>query len=375
MSAQSERETVAAEFDHQLRNLEQLKASFAATDERIAVIREVIRGFGCRSVAQALEEKPARDDSIAPHPSDAPTAGAAGLLPWMLVGAVAALPILFISLVSAKPPASNNRPADVRSIMEPMITAIAPRENEQALPDIPDTGSGLRQPERSTVAPPQEATIVIRSTLPPSEDEPLPVEPPDAPSPPPIATPGTVDTTATFSVPLLDLAQVEDAKRVQRRLIDLGFLFATANGNWGPRSRSALRDFRGAQRVGTQGLGNSDTWDEKVQQALFSPAAARAPATGTFVGAWGINVDQCQQAPDNRSPLRINTHRAEAFGATCQFNSTQRESANEWRIRASCADEHDRWNANIRLTLAGSRLTWTSERGTATYLRCPVSSN
>jgi peptidoglycan hydrolase-like protein with peptidoglycan-binding domain len=370
MSAQSERETVAAEFDHQLRNLEQLKASFAATDERIAVVREVIRGFGCRSVAQALEEKPARDDSIAPHPSDAPTAGAAGLLPWMLVGAVAALPILFISLVSAKPPASNNRPADVRSIMEPMITAIAPRENEQALPDIPDTGSGLRQPERSTVAPPQEATIVIRSTLPPSEDEPFPVEPPIALSPPPIATPGTVDTTTTFPTPLLDLGQVEDAKRVQRRLTDLGFLYGTANGTWGPRSRQALRDFRV-----TRGLGHSDTWDEKAQLALFSPAAARAPAMGTFVGGWGINIDQCRQAPDNHSRLRIDTRRAEASGTTCQFNSTQREGANEWRIRASCADEHDQWNANIRLTLAGSRLTWTSERGTVTYLRCPASSN
>src|SRR6266545_870128 len=256
MSAEGERETIAAEFDHQLRNLEQLKASFAATDERIAVIREVIRGFGCRSVAQALEATPARDDCIAPHPSDSPTARAAGLLPWVLVVAVVTVPILFISLGSAKPPASNNHPPDVRSItLEPVTTAIAPRENEQALPDIPDAGSGLRQPERSTVAPPQEATIAIRSTVPPSEDEPLPVEPPVALSPPPIATPGTVDTTATFPTPLLDLAQVEDARRVQRRLIDLGFLFATANGNWGPRSRSALRDFRGAQ-----GLGNSDAW-------------------------------------------------------------------------------------------------------------------
>jgi len=375
MSAQGERETVAAEFDHQLRNLEQLKASFAATDERIAVIREVIRGFGCRSVAQALEERPACDDSIAPHPSDAPRAGVAGLIPWMLVGAVVALPILFISLSNAKPPGSNNRPPDVRSIMEPMITAIAPRENaprenERALPDVPDTDSGLRQPERSTDAPAQEATMAIRSTLPSSEDDPFPAAPLAAPSPPAIATPGTADTITMFPTPLLDLGQVEDAKRVQRRLTDLGFLFATANGTWGPRSRQALRDFRGAQ-----GLGQSDTWDEKAQQALFSPAAARAPAapaTGTFVGGWGINADQCRQAPDNRLPLRINTRRAEASNTTCEFNSTQRESANEWRIQASCADEHDQWNANIRLTLAGSRLTWASERGTATYLRCPA---
>ena len=256
--------------------------------------------------------------------------------------------------------------------MAPMITAIAPREDERMLPEGPDTDSGLRQPERSTDAPAQEATtrMAIQSTLPPSEDHPFPAAPLAAPSPPAIATPGTVDTITTFPTPLLDLGQVEDAKRVQRRLTDLGFLFATANGTWGPRSRQALRDFRGAQ-----GLGHSDTWDEKAQQALFSAVAARAPATGTFVGAWGINVDQCQQALDNRSPLRIDTRRAEAFGATCQFNSTQRESANEWRIRASCTDEHDRWNANIRLTLAGSRLTWTSERGTATYSRCPASSN
>ncbi len=376
MSAEGVRETATAEFDHHERKFEQLKASIAATDFRIAQFREAIRGVGYRSVAEALEETPARDNSIAPPPSDAPTAGAASLLPWVLVVAVVTAPILYILLDSPKPRATDNRPPDIRSIsLQPMTAAIAPRENERALPTVPDTGSGLRQPERSTVAAPpspEEATtgIAIRSTLPPSEDDLFPGAPAAALSPPPIATPDTVDTTTTFPAPLLDLGQVEDAKRVQRRLIDLGFLFATANGNWGPRSRRALRDFRGAQ-----GLGNSDTWDEKTQQNLFSAAIARAPATGTFVGGWGINVDNCRQAQDNRSPLRINTRRAEALNTTCQFNSTQRESANEWQIRASCADEHDRWDANIRLTLAGSRLTWTSERGTATYLRCPVSSN
>jgi peptidoglycan hydrolase-like protein with peptidoglycan-binding domain len=377
MSSVGEREPVAAKFDHHLQTFERLKASMAATDMRIAQFREAIHGVGYRSVAEALEAKPARDDTIAPH--DTPKAGAAGLLPWVLVVAVAAVPIFYILLGSEKSTSTNNRPPDVRSIsLQSMTTAIAPRENERALPYIPDTGSGLRQPERSidtppqTDAPPQEATIgiAIRSTLPPSEDDLLPGALLAAQLPPPIATPDTVDTTTALPTPLLDLGQVEDAKLVQRRLTDLGFLFATANGNWGPRSRKALRDFRGAQ-----GLGNNDTWDEKTQQDLFSAAAAHAPATGTFVGGWGINVDNCRQAQDNRSPLRINTRRAEAFNTTCQFNSTQRESANEWRIRASCADEHDRWDANIRLTLAGRRLTWTSERGTTTYLRCPVASN
>jgi len=375
MSAVGEREPVAAKFDHHLQTFERLKASMAATDMRIAQFRQAIHGVGYRSVAEALEAKPARDDIIAPPP----TAGAASLLPWVLVVAVVAVPIFYILLESGKSPSTNNRPPDVRSIsLQSMTTAIAPRETERALPNVADVDNRLRQPERSadaspqTDAPPQEATIgmAIRSTLPPSENDLVPEAPVAALLPAPIATPDTVDTTTIFPTPLLDLGQVEDAKRVQRRLIELGFLFATANGNWGPRSRKALRDFRDAQ-----GLGNSDTWDEKTQQNLFSAATARAPATGSFVGGWGVSVDNCRQAQDNRSPLRIDTRRAEAFNTTCHFNSTQRESVNEWRIRASCADEHDRWDANIRLTLAGSRLTWTSERGTATYLRCPVASN
>ena len=371
MSAEAERETIAVEFQDQLRNLKQLEASITATDERIAVIREVIHGFGCRSVAQALEqalaETPAGDDSVALRPSDSPTARTAGLLPRVLVVTVIAVPTLFIPLSSLKSPASNDRPPDVRlASSESVTTAVSPRDDQQALPDVPDTGSGPRQPEPSIVAPPQEAALVIRSTLPPSEDD--PVAPPAAPSPPPIATPGTADTTVTF--PLLDLGQIEDAKLVQRRLIDLGFLFGTADGHWGPRSRRALRDFRGAG-----GIGNSDTWDQEAQEDLFSATAARAPAAGTFVGGWGVNTDQCRQTPDNHSPLTISAGGAEAFGTTCQFNSTQRESANEWRIRASCVDSRDQWNANIRLTIAGSRLTWTSERGSATYLRCPVIRN
>ena len=207
--------------------------------------------------------------------------------------------------------------------------------------------------------------VVTQSILPPSEDDPSTVVP--LGSLIPNTAPGTAEAAPALTTPLLDLGQIEDAKHVQRRLIDLGFLFGTADGNWGPRSRKALRDFRGAQRIGA-----NDTWDEEARQALFSATAVRAPTTATFVGGWGTDTDQCRQVHDNRSPLTISTRSAEAFGATCQFNVTERQSANEWRIRASCADERDRWNANIRLTLSGNKLTWTSERGTTTYMRCPV---
>jgi hypothetical protein len=43
-----------------------------------------------------------------------------------------------------------------------------------------------------------------------------------------------VDTANTAITPqLLDLREIENAKQVQQRLIDLGFLFGTADGIWG----------------------------------------------------------------------------------------------------------------------------------------------
>jgi peptidoglycan hydrolase-like protein with peptidoglycan-binding domain len=60
---------------------------------------------------------------------------------------------------------------------------------------------------------------------------------------------------------------------VQNRLIELGYLAGTADGAWGPRSRTALRAFKVAN-----GLAADDTWDKLASEQLFSAAAARAPA-------------------------------------------------------------------------------------------------
>ena len=160
----------------------------------------------------------------------------------------------------------------------------------------------------------------------------------------------------------LDLAQAEDAKRVQERLIELGFLVGIADGAWGPRSRRALQDFRIARKAG-----NSDAWDEATQTLLFAESGTDALPTGeiNYIGGWGADAAQCRQ-----SPLIVTVRRAEAFGAVCEFNSTSRESADVWRLQATCSNNRERWKAKIRLTLAGNQLTWSSERGTATYTRC-----
>ncbi len=224
------------------------------------------------------------------------------------------------------------------------------------------TTTSLQQSDNSrSVTPNPLIPIVIRrSTSPEVSDLPPQTEI----SSPPVTVPDSVDTVTTPQQ--LDLRDIENAKRVQQRLIDLGFLYGAADGVWGQRSRRALQEFRAAN-----GIGESDTWDEATQERLLSAPDAKAANTSdiSFIGGWGIDVAECRE-----SPITITARRAEAFGAACEFRSTQRESSNVWRLRADCASKTERWNANIRFTVSTSKLTWSSERGTTTYMRCPMAS-
>ena len=222
--------------------------------------------------------------------------------------------------------------------------------------------TSLQQSDNSRSVTPNPLTPIVirRSTSPEVSDLPPQTEI----SSPPVTVPDSVDTVTTPQQ--LDLRDIENAKRVQQRLIDLGFLYGAADGVWGQRSRRALQEFRAAN-----GIGESDTWDEATQERLLSAPDAKAANTSdiSFIGGWGIDVAECRE-----SPITITARRAEAFGAACEFHSTQRESSNVWRLRADCASKTERWNANIRFTVSTSKLTWSSERGTTTYMRCPMAS-
>ena len=235
-------------------------------------------------------------------------------------------------------------------------TAVTSISTSEATPiEQSDTSQG--------VTPKSVMPIVIRRETSPN------AEASDLPSQTEISSPvaTVVDTPNTVSTPqLLDLREIENAKQVQQRLIDLGFLFGAADGIWGQRSRRALQEFRAAN-----GIGESDTWDKATEERLLRAPDVKAAKTSeiSFIGGWGVDVAECRD-----SPITITARRAEGFGASCEFHSTQRESSNAWRLRAECSSNTERWNANIGLTVSTSKLTWSSERGTTTYVRCPVTS-
>jgi peptidoglycan hydrolase-like protein with peptidoglycan-binding domain len=76
--------------------------------------------------------------------------------------------------------------------------------------------------------------------------------------------------------------RIEDAARIQRRLIEAGFLQGVADGVWGPRSRNALRDFRIAN-----GLGSDGAWNGWVQRELLAtpPPSRISTASRTELSA------------------------------------------------------------------------------------------
>jgi hypothetical protein len=163
----------------------------------------------------------------------------------------------------------------------------------------------------------------------------------------------------------LDLLRIEDATRVQRRLADLGFLFGTPNGIWGPRSRQALREFKSAN-----GLVPHDHWNANIQARLFDLNAQRKAerrAAEPFIGTWASDAADCRAVQG--AAIRISLRRAEGYGAACSFGPMRRE-ASGWHVKAVCTGNGTAWNANINLAVSGDRLRWSSERGTTVYVRC-----
>jgi hypothetical protein len=152
-----------------------------------------------------------------------------------------------------------------------------------------------------------------------------------------------------------DVNQAQDAIAVQRRLSSLGYFSGPPAPVWGARSRAALKMFKQAHA-----LPADDNWNETTEAVLFSSDAQPA----SFVGTWGIDATACESMP-----TLIFSGGAKAAETSCAFEN-KKFVAGSWNVVAACSNPQERWRANIRLTVSGTRLTWTSLRGERTYVRC-----
>ena len=108
-----------------------------------------------------------------------------------------------------------------------------------------------------------------------------------------------------------------------------------------------------------------------VARPVPAPAAVAASASADYVGVWGPTAGACG-APSRRRgfiPATITQDHARAGRTLCTFHDTRR-AGNAWITSAECIDRGRRWSSQVRLTVDGDHLTWSSNRGTASYLRC-----
>jgi hypothetical protein len=92
-----------------------------------------------------------------------------------------------------------------------------------------------------------------------------------------------------------------------------------------------------------------------------------------FAGTWAAVPEAC--APDLQEDeghllARIGARGGRAGDTACAFKTVRRR-ANTWLVNAACSDGEASWRSDVRLSLTRGRLTWTSQKGSTTYQRCP----
>jgi hypothetical protein len=151
------------------------------------------------------------------------------------------------------------------------------------------------------------------------------------------------------------IERADDVKEIQKQLASLGYFAGPVVGVWGPRSRDALRIFQEANS-----LPANTRWDEDTEAVLFGGNAKEA----NFSGTWAVDVESC-----STFPVILQKSGAKAGDTSCVFGKTRR-AIGGWDIPATCSNARERWSTQVRLAINGSKLTWSSQRGTETYLRC-----
>jgi hypothetical protein len=163
----------------------------------------------------------------------------------------------------------------------------------------------------------------------------------------------------------LSLSKAEDVLKIQRRLFELGFLWAAADGKWGVQSKHALLEYKDRA-----GLERSDDWDAAVERSLFADSAPHVVRTLPFVGGWTNEPGQCGEA-GTPAPVRITATRAETSSGACTFNSVTADGNRGWRVEAMCgASGQAPHLAHVRLVVKGSILHWSSDQPETLYYPC-----
>src|SRR5215813_3287090 len=118
-------------------------------------------------------------------------------------------------------------------------------------------------------------------------------------------------------------------------------------------------------RVQTRNVAVADSEGTRENKLLTDDAVNMS-----FVGIWAADARACSALDRSGFLLTvIDTDGARAGETLCAFES-KRQTKLGWDVVARCSNSHERWTANVSLSVKVNHLSWKSQRDTETYLRC-----
>jgi hypothetical protein len=189
----------------------------------------------------------------------------------------------------------------------------------------------------------------------------LPLEIAQAVGPMPISLwPTPIDASETRVGPRTPGEQVADAARVGLREAETLRATQIPNTAW----TSLKIDTKPDQRIDTR----PDHTISSPKVSADAPKPVRLSASMT--GLWAPTREACSESPDAEYlPMRLTSAQASAGDGTCDFLSGT-PNGRAWDLVAQCTDGVTDWVSDVRLSVNGGELTWASQKGTQTYVRC-----
>ena len=118
-------------------------------------------------------------------------------------------------------------------------------------------------------------------------------------------------------------------------------------------------------------LAEPEAMDERETE-LAEDVEPRSAPRYVLGGTWAPNRAACDKQVAARTgwlPMKISDRGAHAGQTTCSFRKLV-GSGSEWTAVAECLGPRGHWTSKVRLQVAASSLTWSSERGVRRYVRC-----
>jgi predicted RNase H-like HicB family nuclease len=148
-----------------------------------------------------------------------------------------------------------------------------------------------------------------------------------------------------------------------RSALDVAVTLATATLE--DRPKDGTKDPGGKETPQAPGLADS------AGQPRPNDASPGSIKSEMIVGIWSPEAGACS-VRDLRRGVQltvISTDGAWAGDTFCMFRRKQ-QTEGGWRIVADCSNPRESWTSNVRLSVKGNRLMWTSQRGAQLYARC-----